>query len=277
MKWIKAVIEFFRYIFLFIIVSISILPFLWVLMSSFKTNFEIHESAFSLPKSFNFINYIDTFQKAHMYKFFLNSAIIAFFSVSIVLLIYGMAAYVFARYKFRGSDTIFGIMSVSLLIPTTAILLPAYFLVKSMGMYDTKIGLIFIYVALSLPLSLYILRSYFLTIPKDIESSAYIDGAGFARTYFAIILPLAKPGFGTAGVIAFLTCWNDFIYALIMTSGEQNRTVPLTIKFFQSQQFGNNMGPVFAATVLIVTPSIIVYLILQKQIEAGLTAGAVKG
>ena len=277
MKWNKILIEILRYMFLAFIVLISVLPFLWVLVSSFKTNFEIHESAFSLPKNLYFTNYIDTFEKAHMLKFFLNSAIITCFSVLAGFLIYGMAAYVFARFKFKGSEAIFGIMSLSLLIPTTAILLPTYLLVKTMGMYDSKIGLILIYVALSLPISLYILRSYFLTIPKDIENSAYIDGAGFVRTYFQIIMPLAKPGFGTAGVMAFLTSWNDFIYALIMTSGEENRTVPLTIRFFQSQQFGNNMGPIFAATILIVTPSIIVYLILQKQTEAGLTAGAVKG
>ena len=264
-------------LFLVFIILISLLPLLWVVMSSFKTNFEIYQSALALPQSLNFQNYIDTFEKAHMLKFFTNSVIITFFTLVVDFVIYGMAAYVFARFRSKVTNTVFGIMSMALLVPSTATLVPTYMLLKSVGLYDSKAALVFVYVALTLPLSLFILRSYFLTIPREIEQSAYIDGAGFARTYFQVMLPIAKPGFATAGVMAFLGAWNDFMYAYIMTSGENNRTVPLTMKFFQSQQFGNNMGPVFAATVLIVLPSIIVYLVMQKQIEAGLTMGGVKG
>jgi raffinose/stachyose/melibiose transport system permease protein len=266
-----------RLIFLCIIACISIVPFVWTFIASFKTTPEILESAFSLPSRLSFANYISAFQKAPLLLFFLNSTIVTLVSVVFVLLLFSMAAYVFARHPFKGSEWMFSVLSLSLLVPTTAIIFPLYLLLKQIGLYDTKAGLVFVYVALSMPISIYIFRSFFLTIPKDMEESAYMEGSGFVRTYFQIIVPLAKPVFATAAILAYLASWNDFLYSLLITSGQENRTVPLVMKYFESQQFGSDLGAVFAAAVIVILPSIVVYLLLQRQIVSGLIAGATKG
>jgi len=273
----KVTAEGLRLIFLCIITCISLVPFIWTFIASFKTTPEILESAFSLPGRLSFDNYIHAFQKAPLLLFFINSAVVTLVSIVFVLLLFSMAAYVFARHKFKGSEWMFSVLSLSLLVPTTAIIFPLYLLVKQIGLYDTKTGLMFVYVALSMPISIYIFRSFFLTIPKDMEESAYMEGSGFVRTYFQIIVPLVKPVFATAAILAYLTSWNDFLYSLLITSGQENRTVPLVMKYFESQQFGSDLGAIFAAAVIIILPSIVVYLLLQRQIVSGLVAGAIKG
>lgn len=153
---------------------------------------------------------------------------------------------------------------------------PLYLTVNTLGLYDKLIGLIIVYAGFGLPVSLYILSSYFLTIPKEMEESAYLDGASFIKTFFKIILPISKPGFGTAGVMQFLLCWNEFQFAIILTTGNQSRTLPLALYYFKSQ-FASDYGVMFAATMVVIIPSILVYIVLQKQVVSGLAAGAVKG
>ena len=132
------------------------------------------------------------------------------------------------------------------------------------------------YLALSMPSCFYVLRSYYLSIPRGIDESAYIDGAGFFRTFFAIMLPLAGPGLATSAILIYLTSWNDFLYALILTSGNKARTVSVALSQFLSS-FGSDYGQLFAASVIVVMPSIILYLILQNRVESALIAGSVKG
>lgn len=272
----KLIPAVFRNLFFLFIITISLFPFLWALMSSFKTNREILSSPFSLPTSLSPQNYASALKMAPIGTFYINSIIISLASVALILIVYSMSAYVFARYAFRGKGILFGVLSSSLLIPTTAIIYPLYMTILRLGLYNTKAGLILIYVAFSLPISLFILRSYFLSLPPNIEEAARVDGAGFVRTFVHIVLPIARPGLASAGILAFFRVWNDFLIALTMTTGTRHKTLPVAIEYFNSM-LGSDFGALFAAVVMVVTPSIVIFLVMQRQIVAGLVAGAVKG
>ena len=265
-----------KYAFILVILAISIGPFLWVFLSSFKSNLEILNSAMGLPAKLKYSNYVLAFKIAPLAQFYGNSILVAVAGTLLNLTVLGMSGYVIARFSFKGKKLIMSLVSMALLIPGAALLLPLYLTVRNVGLYDNILGLIIIYAGFGLPVSLYILSSYYLTIPRELEESAYLDGAGFLRTFLTIILPIAKPGFGTAGVLQFLLCWNEFQFALTLTTGLKNRTLPVALFYFKSQ-FASDYGAMFAATILVVIPSIIVYVLLQEQVVSGLAAGAVKG
>ena len=265
-----------RNFFLTIIIVVSILPFLWILISSFKTNAEILDSALSLPANWSFDGFVNAFKLSPLHKFYINSLIISISSTILNVFFVGMAAYVLARFEFKYKNVILLVLSLSLLLPMTSLIHPVYMTIKKIGLYDTKMGLILVYTALGLPSSLYILRSYFLSIPKSIEEAAYVDGAGFFRTYVEIIIPIAKPGLATAAVLQFLLAWNEFLYAVVLTNSQSNRTIPVALSYFTSQ-FSFNYTAMFAAIVMVSIPSIVAYVILQEQVVSSLTAGSVKG
>jgi raffinose/stachyose/melibiose transport system permease protein len=192
------------------------------------------------------------------------------------LIFIGMAAYVFARVKSKIINILLALMSVTLFIPITSMMQSIYSVIQFIGLYDTKIGLILVYTAIGIPITLFVLRSFFLTIPNEIEESAYIDGASFFRTFFSIVVPIARPGFATAAIIQFINCWNEFLFALTLTSSNENRTVPLVLNYFTSM-FSYDYTALFAALTMIIIPSIIMFIILQEQVVSGLSSGSVKG
>ncbi|HZG87771.1 carbohydrate ABC transporter permease [Paenibacillus sp.] len=265
-----------RLLFLGFVAAISVVPFLWTLMSSMKSNRDILTSAFTLPSAFGFDNYAGAFDSLPLGVYYGNSLIVSALCIVVSLAVFSMSAYVFARFHFRGKAFLYVCLSMSLLIPVTAIIFPIYIFVKAIGLYDTKIGLVLVYAALSMPVVIYIMRSYFLTIPKEIEEAAYLDGAGFAGTFLRIMLPLSAPVLASSAVLVFLTAWNDFLYALVLTTGDSARTVPVALTAFQSM-YGSNYGQLFAASVVVVLPSVVIFLLLQRKIESALVAGAVKG
>ena len=276
MKGFKLLLSILKYIFVVIIIILSVCPLLWVLVSSFKSNREIMMSPISLPLNFRYYNYINAFKLAPIAQFYLNSVIVSVFGTLLNLTALGMSAYVIARYNFRFKKLLVSLLSMSLLVPGAALLQPLYVTVSTVGLYDKLLGLIIVYAGFGLPVSLYILSSYFLTIPKELDESACLDGAGFIRTFRSIILPVAKPAFGTAGVLQFLLCWNEFQFALTLTTGNKSRTLPISLYYFKTM-FSSDYGAMFAAVIIVIIPSIIVYILLQEQVVSGLAAGAVKG
>ncbi|MDR1470411.1 MAG: carbohydrate ABC transporter permease [Spirochaetaceae bacterium] len=262
------------FVFLILLVIISVGPFLWVALSSFKTNREI--LTFSMGGAFHIRNYSNAFRIAPIARYFVNSVVVTGFGIVLNLLFMSMAAYVLARFEFRFRGLVRSIFALGLLIPGAALLLPLFISVKAMGLYDTRAGLILVYIAFGIPTSVFIMSSYFLTIPKALEESAFLDGSGFLRTFAVIILPLARPAFATAGIMQFLHCWNEFQFALTLTTGHASRTLPVALYYFKSA-FASDYGAMFAAIVVVSLPSIIVYILAQKQIVSGLAAGAVKG
>lgn len=265
-----------KYLFLGCIVLISLIPLLWGLLSSFKNNAEILLSPFSLPEVWSFSNYTEAFRTAPIARYYLNSLSITAMCIIGGLLIFSMAAYVFAFYDFKGKKALFSTLSLSLLVPPTAIIFPVYLIINRVGLYNSKLGLTLVYLALALPTVLYVLKSFFMSIPKELEEAARIDGASFVRIFVSIMLPLTTPALATSAILIFLASWNDFLYALILTSGDRARTVPIALTQFTGL-YGAKYGQLFASSMLVVIPSIILYICLQKRIETALLSGAVKG
>lgn len=266
-----------KYIILFFFVIISLGPVLWVLIGSFKTHKELFSgSSFALPAHFSLTNYIDALSIAPIAKFFSNSLIVGIANTLLSVFLISCCAYVVARFDFKMKNVIILLISSVLLIPAQSISQPIFAMFKTFNLFDTKTGLVFVYLAFSIPVTFYIMRSYFLSIPRSLEESAYIDGAGFLRTYIQIIMPLAKPGMATAAILQFLSSWNEFFFALMLTSGSNARTVPIALNYFTSQ-FSSNYPAMFAAIMLTIIPTIIMFIFAQEQVVDSLTAGAVKG
>jgi len=259
-----------------IVVLISTLPFIWAIISSFKTNMQILDSAFSLPARLDLSGYKIAFNIASIPSRFFNSVIISSVSTAAAVTIYGMAAYGLARFNFKMRNLIFSLLICSLLVPTNAMVQPIYATVSFLGLYDTIWALILTYTAFRMPLCLFIMRSYFLTLPKEVEESAHMEGAGFMRTFAQIVLPMSKPTVACAAVLSFIDSWNELLYAMLLTSRESTRTLPLAMKFFVSM-FSFNLTAMFAAMVMCMLPTIVVYIFLQEQIMESMIAGSVKG
>ena len=266
----------FSYLFMALCVLVALFPIVWVVLSSFKTNREILSNGLQLPSTFSVSGYKQALEMAPILKFFVNSLIVSFASTALNVFILAMAGYVFAKKKFRFKNLIFGILSLSMVIPSTALMSPVYTVITKLHLYDTKMALILVYTALNMPISLMILRSAFAAIPTELEEAAYIDGAGFFRTFWQVMMPCAKGGLASAAVLAFLGSWNEFTFALLLTSSTSTRTLPLSLSYFTSQ-FSFNYTAMFAAITIAVLPSIIVFSIFQEQVCSSLTAGSVKG
>lgn len=266
----------FSYLFMALCVLVALFPIVWVVLSSFKTNREILSNGLQLPSTFSFSGYKQALEMAPILKFFVNSLIVSFASTALNVFILAMAGYVFAKKKFRFKNLIFGILSLSMVIPSTALMSPVYTVITKLHLYDTKMALILVYTALNMPISLMILRSAFAAIPTELEEAAYIDGAGFFRTFWQVMMPCARGGLASAAVLAFLGSWNEFTFALLLTSSTSTRTLPLSLSYFTSQ-FSFNYTAMFAAITIAVLPSIIVFSIFQEQVCSSLTAGSVKG
>ena len=269
-------VKIFGYILMALAVIVALYPILWVILSSFKTNQEILSSGLSLPEHFSLDGYRQALQMAPIFKFFGNSLLISTIATVLNVLFLSMAGYVFAKKEFRGKNVIFWILSLSMVIPTTALLSPVFTVITKMGLYDTKMALILVYTALSMPVSLMILRSTFASIPDELEEAARIDGAGFLKNFFLVMMPCAKGGMASAAVLAFLESWNEFTFALLLTSSESTRTLPLSLSYFTAQ-FSFNYTALFAAITIAVIPSIVIFAIFQEQVNQSLVSGSVKG
>jgi len=255
---------------------ISSLPFLWVVMSSFKTNLAILSNPFQLPKSLNFHVYYQVLTQYKLIAYFWHSVVISFSATFIALFFYTLAAYVFAKYDFKGKNLLYTVLVITLLIPGFTKVQPIFALINFLHLIDTKLGLILVYSSNGLALALFIMRAAFMTNPKQIDEAALIDGASFWKVFWAVNVPLVRPGLSTAGILLFLGSWNEYFYALVLTSSASNRTLPLSVAFF-NEAFSYNYTLLFAALTIVVLPSIILYLIVQEQVQQSVASAGVKG
>ena len=268
--------SFLMYTALIVISFISLLPILWVFLSSLKTNAEILSSGLSLPKSPTLDGYINAFRISPIHTFYGNSIFIAVFSTLLNVFLIGMAAYVIARFDFKFKRTLILLFSVTLMLPMTALIQPVYLVINALKLHDTRIGLMLVYIALGLPTTFFVMRGYFLNLPRSVEEASYIDGGGFFYTFVHIVLPMAKPGMATAAVLQFILAWNEFLYALVLTTSQKVRTLPIALNYFKTQ-FSFNYTAMFAAVIIIIIPSVLAYVLLQEQVVESLASGAVKG
>ncbi len=275
-KEMKSIAKLCKYVFMAVFTAIAVGPILWAFLSSFKTYAEINSSALSLPSSFNLDNYKAAFQYAPIAKYFFNSIVIVGSSVLVTVALVAMCAYIVSRFDFKLKTLVVLFISASLMLPAQAISQPLFMIFQKLEIFDTKLGLVIVYSAMGIPMSFFVMVSYYKTISTALEESAYIDGASFLQTFVHIILPLAKPGLVTIALLQFINTWNEFYFALMLTSGDTARTVPIALNYYMGT-FANNYSALFAAVVMTVLPTILVFIVLQRQVMESLTAGAVKG
>lgn len=266
----------FSYAVMLFTVMVSLFPILWVVVSSFKTNKAILGDPFALPTSISFKAYAEVFTQYNFLIYFKNSMIIATSATLIAVFIYALAAYIFAKFDFFGKSLLFILATITLLVPGYARAQPIFTLVMKLNLYDTKMGLVLVYASFGMALALFILRVTFMAIPKDLDEAALIDGASFWRVFWSVNLPLAKSGLATAGILMFLGNWNEYFYALVLTSSKDNRTLPVALQFF-SEAFSYNYTYMFAALTMIILPGILIYLLVQEQVQQSVASSGVKG
>ena len=264
-----------QYVILALFTIFTTLPPLWLILSSFKTNNEILTSSLALPSGFNTSGYVASFAEAQLHRFFLNTVIVSTSTVVLLLLVATLAAYPLARFEFPLRRPLTLLFSLGILIPGITLVVPEVIIIRRLGLYDTRLALILMYTAIFFPISFLVLRSFLLSLPKELEEAARIDGAGYFRTLFQVILPLSVPGLATVAVILFIWTWNEFFYAFILTGSEATRTMQIAMRFFISQ-FDFNYPGLFAAVTVAMIPPVIAYVLFQEQVVSGLTAGAVK-
>lgn len=260
---------------LLIYAVISFIPFIFIILTGFKEQFEIFTNGvFALPNKLNLSNYISVL-KGGILGYFINSVIVTIISLALILFCSSLASYVFSKLDFKFNNFFFGLIIVSMTIPVHVTLIPIYLLTQKMGLYDTIYALIGPYVAFNLPISIFILTNFMREIPNELENSAEIDGCGKIKTFFYIIFPLSKPGLVTIGIYTVTTMWNEFIFALVLTQSKANRTLPLSIWEFQGQ-YAANIPMIMSVLALAAAPMIILFIFSQDKLIKGMMAGAVK-
>lgn len=257
-------------------VVVSILPIFWVIISSFKTNAQILGNPFSLPSSISFEPYVYLFQKYDFMRYTLNSFLVSISSTVASLLIYAMGGYVIAKFRFPGRNLFFALFTITLLVPGQSKAQPIFSLIMDLNLYDNIWGLSLVYLSAGMAMSMFILKTSFMSVPVSLDEAARLEGAGFMRTFWTINLPLARNGIATAGILMFLNNWNEYFYASLLTSSNENRTLPLALQFF-NEAFSYDYTKLFAALTVVVLPGIILYALTQKQVQESVVAGSVKG
>ena len=244
---------------------------------SLKTGADLSTSA-PLPPNPTLDNFESIFNDSNFTTALKNSAIVALTTTVLALVVGSFCAYALARLRIRFKFLILAIVLTITTFPQITIAAPIFKLWRDIGLYNTIPGLVIPYLTFALPLAIYILTSFFREIPRDLEEAALVDGATNFQAFYKVVVPLAAPGLATAGILTFIAAWNEFLLAITLTSSTTARTVPAAIAFFTgSTQFEQPLGTISAASVTISIPLIVMVLLFQKRIVAGLTAGAVKG
>lgn len=253
---------------------IVIVPFLWVVLSSFKTTKEILASPFSLPAHWQFDNYAHAWTDAGIRQFFLNTVIVVSVALVLVMLLGAMCAYVLARFTFPGSRAIYYLMLAGLTFPIFLAIVPLFFILKNIGLINTLPGLIMVYVAFALPFTVFFLYAFFRTLPDDVYEAALIDGAGEWKTFFRIMLPMARPGIAAVAIFNFLGLWNQFLLPVALNTDQSKYVLTQGMASFASQAgYAVDFGALFAAVVITVVPVLIVYVIFQRRLEGSVSRG----
>jgi multiple sugar transport system permease protein len=260
-----------------IVIVLALFPVLWITSLSFKTTATLTDGNF-IPREWTLDNYRTIFQTDQFVRSLINSIGIALISTLVAVVLGMLAAYAIARLDFPGKSLMLGISLLIAMFPQVSLVSPLFDIERRLGLFDTWPGLIIPYITFGLPLAIYTLSAFFKQIPWDLEKAAKMDGASQGEAFRRVIAPLAAPGVFTTAILVFIFCWNDFLFAISLTSTERSRTVPAALSFFQgASQFEDPTGAISAAAVIITIPIIIFVLLFQRRIVSGLTSGAVKG
>ncbi len=260
-----------------LVIAWTLFPVLWILSLSFKPEATINNERF-LPDRWTLDNYRTVFDTPLFTSALRNSIVISLIATVLSVMIATVAAYAIARLEFPGKKLILSLALAIAMFPAVSLVGPLFDIWRSVGLYDTWLGLIIPYMSFTLPLSIWTLSAFFRQIPWEMEQAAQVDGATPWQAFRKVIVPLAAPGVFTAAILAFFFAWNDFVFAISLTSTDNARPVPAALAFFTgASQFQRPAAAISAAAVIVTIPVIVLVLLFQRRIVAGLTAGAVKG
>ena len=259
----------------------TVFPFYWAIRSSITPETELFTTPLQyFPSNPTLAHYREVLSSGDFQRALINSTIVAGAVTLISLVLGAIASYALGRFRFRGRSFAMYLMLSLTIFPQIAILGALFTLINDFGLYNTLPALIFSDLILTLPFTVWVLTSFMAALPKDLEEAAYVDGATPFQVFYKVLLPLVAPGLVTVGLLAFITAWNEFLYALSFTQDPEHHTITVAITTFTSGKgntFEQPWGQIMAATVIVTVPLIVLTLILQRRILAGLTAGAVKG
>ena len=271
-KLVKALI----YIFLVFMAILYLAPLFWVFLVSFKTNKEIFTNPFGMPESFNLENFTFAWTAGKLGTATLNSCIVCTVTLVLSLIIGSMAAFAIGRLRWKFSNAALTYFLIGMMIPVHCVMIPLFTRFAKMGLSNTLTGLVLPYLTFSLPLTIYIMSGFFRSMPNELIESACIDGATVGQIFIMIALPVCKTGLFVTGLMSFVNNWNELLLAMVFISDDNKKTLPVALSKFVGP-YNTNYSQMFAAIIIAVIPTIIVYCAFSNQIVDGLTAGAVKG
>ncbi len=256
---------------------IVILPMVWTLIGSFKTTAEIFKSPFGLPANWNFDNYVSAWVGNNFGGMFVNTVIVVGCALVLVMVLGAMCAYVLARFSLPGSRVIYYLMLAGLTFPVFLAIVPLFFILQGMGLLNTLPGLIVTYVAFALPFTVFFLFSFFKSLPYEIQEAAYVDGASEWRTFFQVMLPMAKPGMAAVAIMNFLGLWNQFLLPISLNTDQSNYVLSQGMASYASSAgYSLDFGEMFAAVMITIIPVLVVYVLFQRQLQGSVSQGTSK-
>ena len=266
-----------RWIAAAIVIVNGFFPAVWILLTSFKPQLELVRKPITyLPREFTFDNYVQVFREQPLATYLLNSVVVAGVSTVLTLIVSACAAYAIARLRLRHRDLILAAIIASSTFPLVTLLIPIFETMRTLGLLNTYAALVLPYVVLSLPVCTLVLVSFFQSIPRDLENAAMIDGATRFGAMWRVVLPLSAPGVFTAGILAFVNSWDEFLLALSLNSAARMRTLPVGIALYQGE-FTFPWHIIAAALVIAIVPIAVLITIFQERVVGGLSAGGMKG
>ena len=255
---------------------LTTLPLVFMVATALKGHVYIIESPPRfLPDHPTLQNFVEAWSLNNFGLFFANSLIVAVSTTILSVFLAAMMAYAFARFNFAGKGFFFYSLLLTLMIPSLMLIIPQFLLAKTLGILDSRPGLVFVYIATSMALNTYLLRAFFETLPRELEEAVEVDGGGPFVVFTRIVLPLSTPALATVAIFTFLFAWDEFPWAVTAINSERNQTLPMAIALFQSAH-QTQWGLVFAASLIAIIPVILVFIVFQRYFVRGLTAGAVK-
>jgi raffinose/stachyose/melibiose transport system permease protein len=265
------------WMFIGLLLVVEVYPLLWLLLSSFKTNFEFTGEPFwTFPSSLDWQNYVDAWNSG-MNVYFVNSLLAVFPSLALIIVLSAAAGFALEVMLWRGRNTILLIFLAGIMVPAQMLLLPLFTIYFQLGLIDTRWALIITYTAFGLPLSVFLMAGFFKAVPRSILEAAILDGANIFQVFFRVAVPMVANGIMTIALVQFFFLWNDLLFSLTFISSDENRTIQTGLLNFTGEFGQVAWGPTFAAISLAVFPTLILYLVLNQQVIKGLTAGSVKG
>lgn len=261
----------------FVLTMMLILPFLWMISTSFKEVDEIFKEVPKwLPRRFSFDNYSEIWNRGYFKTYFVNSLFVSFATMGISLVVAMFAGYGISRFRFHGRTLFSVVLIVVQMFPSMLLLIPMYIIMSRLGLLNTHLSMIIAYTTFAMPFCAWMIKGYFDTIPVSLEDAARIDGCGRLRILFEIIMPLAAPGIVTVAMFAFILSWQEYMYALTFARTEEMRTITVGIALMQGQHGSVNWGQIMAGSVLACIPGLLLFTYLEKYLVQGFTMGAIK-